>query len=874
MQPFVTPGAASVVALAVSLLASTPGAAQAQTPRIPDRVETDLQDMSSQPDTGSTEADGQEAIRVPAERMDADAIYRQIFGKERPAIAAGKYSVIVDQVNVGEYDMDPETAGGSVEVKLLSAALIPIAIDQAEIGLRNLVSKPRVGLEELRALGFSVVFDPGQLVLRISIPPELRSARELALRSARRRAELDYVKQAWVSAYVSARAGIDVIEDSTLEDEGVRGFATDIDAAINVGGFALQGRFRYDERRTHKFTRRDIRLTYDDVANQIRYELGDLSVGRRPFQLAPRLAGIAAYREFPINPYRNIRPVPEQGFQLDEPARVEVYLNGAPVRTYSLNPGRYSLRDFPLVPSAANDIELRLTYASGRVEVLSFPAFSDIELLEPGLIDFAFNAGVPYRDEDGKRTYDDGDYNMIGYIRRGFTSTLTAGLSIEGNRDFTTLGSEAVWASPVGSFAVNAATDIRDPGLDTGRLAMQYAWRDTDPARGRSVDAQLILTGRNYRTLNQLFGGNIIGVSAQARAGQSFGPRWRGQIYGGYEDAREFGRRYYGGLTISHELDFGALSFGAEYRRTPEETDAVFRLSFSMPLGGGNLSASYSSENNTARAEYTRLAALGVGSLGYGGGIERRDDYDRQYARLTYIGNRFEAGIEQDHSTAKGGARDLRTSLTFGTALVMADGAFAIARPINNSFAIVGVDDGAGNYDIAVEPRRGFGSTETLYSAHSDWLGPAVIPTLPAYFDRTLQVDAPDAPAGTSIGGQVFSLRPGYRSGYRLKVGSSANASIVGTLTSPDGNPIAFATGEARRLGAPPEEAPLQLFTNGSGRFFLEGVRAEEIYRLTIGRGSERLTTEIAVPDGTVGIHHPDAALIAKPDAAEEGAQP
>src|SRR5690606_29883959 len=111
---------------------------------------------------------------------------------------------------------------------------------------------------------------------------------------------------------------------------------------------------------------------------------------------------------------------------------------------------------------------------------------------------------------------------------------------------------------------------------------------------------------------------------------------------------------------------------------------------------------------------------------------------------------------------------------------------------------------------IAVEPRRGFGSTRTLYSAYSDALGPAVVPSLPPYFNRTLEVDAPDAPAGTSLGGQVFAIRPGYRSGYRLQVGSGSNVSAVGTLVGRGNEPLAFVTGEARRVGAEPSERSLQ----------------------------------------------------------------
>lgn len=807
----------------------------------------------------------------PAE-MDADALFRQVFGKERPPLAAGNYSVIVDQVNVGEYEITPGPANdGTVATALLRAALIPVALSDTAARLQNLAQQPVVRFSDLRDLGFAVHFDPGQLVLRITIPPEQRTARDLLLRGARRRANLEYVPQADVSAYISARAGIDLIEDSTNRDKGFSGFASDIDVGANVMGLAAQARFRYDERRDRKFSRRDVRLTYDDLENLIRFEAGDLSVARRPYQLAPRIGGLAVFREFPIDPYRNIRPTAEQGFQLDEPARVEVVLNGAPVRTFTLGAGRYNLRDLPLVPSAANDIELRITYASGRTEILLFPAFYDIELLEPGLVDFAVNVGFPYRDENGIRTYDDGNYNVLAYVRKGLTPTLTAGLNWEGDEHFDTVGGEVIWASPVGSLAINAATNVRAPSLDSSRASLQYAWRDSDPVRGRAIDAQVVVSGRDYRTLNQLFGSSIMRMSAQARIGQMISPVTRAQLYGGYDDAREFGERYYFGGSLSRQFGFGSVAFGAEYQKDTERKGLVVRASLSMPIGKGTASASYTSEDNAARVEYNRLASLGVGAMGFSAGAERRDDYDRQYARLNYIGNRFEAGIEQVRAASDGGQRELHTGFTFGTSLVMADGAFAVGRPISNSFAIVSVDERAADYRIAVEPRRGFGSTKTLYSAYSGALGPAVVPSLPPYFNRTLEVDAPEAPAGTSLDGQVFAIRPGYRSGYRLHVGSGSNVSAVGTLVGRGGTPLAFATGEARRVKAEPDEPSLQLFTNAGGRFFLEGAMAGETYELTIRLGDTTLETTLIIPPDIVGIHRIEDPIAFDVAAPSEG---
>jgi outer membrane usher protein len=184
---------------------------------------------------------------------------------------------------------------------------------------------------------------------------------------------------------------------------------------------------------------------------------------------------------------------------------------------------------------------------------------------------------------------------------------------------------------------------------------------------------------------------------------------------------------------------------------------------------------------------------------------------------------------------------------------VMADGLFAISSPVRNSFAIFKVNERAGDYRIAVEPRSGFGSSKKRYSGYSGALGPAVITSLTPYFSRSVQVDAPDAPPGTSIGGQVFELRPGFRSGYALKIGSIANVSIVGNMRDKDGDPLAFVTGELHQNDG--EGKALPLFTNATGRFFVDGVEAGKEYTAKVTLGEKQIEKPLKIPADASGMY-------------------
>ncbi|WP_338424614.1 hypothetical protein [Sphingopyxis kveilinensis] len=802
-----------------------------------------------------------------ADGASADDIFKQVFGSSRPAISAGDYAVQIENIYVGDFTIKPAGNGeGSVSARFVTDTLAPALIP----GLEEQVAASGKGRDdvtfaELRAFGMDVVFDEARLVLMIRIPARMRDVSDLFIRSMRKRAELERVPQAAFSAYVSARMGMTYIEDAPGSREGLYRTAADINMAVNVHGLIAEAELRYDDRNARALRRGDVRLIYDDRASLIRYELGDLTIGRRPFQLAPRIAGASMYRKYSINPYLNIRPTSEQEFQLERPARVEVLINGVPSRTFTLSSGRYKLRDFPLVSSAANDIELIITYDSGETERLSFPAFYDIDLLNPGLLDFAINVGVPFRDENGVRRYDTGNYNGTGYLRYGVSKSLTLGINWEGDKSFSNLGGEILWATGIGTFAINAAADVHNPKPASGRASVQYRWRDTDPGRDLTVDGMLLLTGAEYRSLNAVLGGDLISAQVRLRAGMRVSTRGRVQAYGSFERYRGVGDGYAAGLNYTHQFRFGNASASVEYRRSTEGRGPGFNIGLTIPFGRSSVTASFDSNDSNARLYYSRTGTSGIGSVSTSAGIERRDGADRLSGRIAYLDNRFETSFEQiarNYFTDKD-SRDLRSEFTFGTALVMADGHFALSRPVSNGFAIFDPDKAAGGHQIMVEPRAGFGSSDVEYTARSGTLGPAVVSTLAPYFNRGIQVDAPDAPAGNSLGGQVFLLSPGHRAGYYIKIGSENNVSIVGNLADRDGDPISYAAGEAVPLGADGSAAGagVKLFTNETGRFFVEGVEAGRGYKLDLDVGGTRVAARIDVPDDADGLFRLSAPL-------------
>ncbi|AKM06397.1 hypothetical protein [Pelagerythrobacter marensis] len=804
----------------------------------------------------------------PVDNRSIDDIYREVFGSDRPVLASDEYVVRLNGINVGTFRLqppEPQAGGGWIEGQFIETMITPNLIPEMVARFEGFGASEQVSFASLRASGLDVAFDRQRLVLEVGLPPQMRNRQLINLRARARQGSLDHVERAHISGYLNIRAGIDLLEDSRVRNPGVDRRAIDLDAALRFGPFVLEGEIDFDDRRTERRWRRnDVLLSYDDRDSLVRYEVGDLSIGRRPFQGSPRIAGAAAFRKFSINPYLNYRPVTSRDFELEQGARVEVFVNNLPLRTIDLPSGRYRLQDFSLIPSAINDIRLLVTYPSGRVEELLFPAFYDFELLDEGIRDFGVNVGVPYTVQNGRRDYDFGNYNILAYYRQGLTETLTGGASVEADETFVTLGVEAIWASPIGTFALNAGNDIRNPGPDSGLVTLQYRWRDADRDRDRTIDAFVQLSGREYRTLDQIFGDNLIQTQARIRVGQYVKDTIRAQLFAGYETYHpDIPTSYSVGLSLTGSFGRFQLGGSLEYRRDGDSSGLVGQISFTTSFGKTSVLGSYSTEENSMRAQFTRIEPYGIGAITAGGTVERTDRRDRESLRLGYVGNRFEAGVQQfaNNYLTDDADASLVTEFRLGTALVMADGHFALSRPVSNSFAIFTGEGG----DIAVDPQTRLGSVESRYIARSGGLGAAVVNNMTPYYNRVIRVDSEDASQVSSVANNLFVLNPDYRSGYSIALEETGGVAIIGNLVDIEGNPVDLAVGTYRVAGRQDDGEPQNIFTNRNGRFYIDDIEPGDEIEITLP--GENGVYRIEVPNDALGLVSTDDVIRPAPNA-------
>ncbi len=194
--------------------------------------------------------------------------------------------------------------------------------------------------------------------------------------------------------------------------------------------------------------------------------------------------------------------------------------------------------------------------------------------------------------------------------------------------------------------------------------------------------------------------------------------------------------------------------------------------------------------------------------------------------------DRAEEGVMEARSRAQSQLASLQeqvTSLRVGSSIATTGGRWAIGRNISDSFAIVYPHESLRGSPVIVGESLEGGR----YTARSGAFGPALSNTLASYVNQSVRYDAMNAPAGYDVGDGVLRVRPTYRSGYAIEVGSAAFVSALGRIHGNGGKPLALVSGRVRSLDDPDATTEL-FFTNSVGRFAVQKLEPGKRYRVEL----------------------------------------
>lgn len=351
----------------------------------------------------------------------------------------------------GEVGLD---GSGLVDAARLLALLEPVMDPAGLQALRDKAGgRDRVSFESLASEDFSLSFDTYALSFDVRLGASLRSRQRLNFGHSDNLDPADFEPPAVFSA--QANVSLAQIYDHDVGDfRSLRGVT---DVILNWGGFGgvtLVGGFDYDGESEDRFHRHEFRLTKDLFGSAVRLTAGEFSPPVTGFQGSDRILGVSAGRAYSvIRPFQNVRPSGRREFVLDRAAFVEVEVNGVIVERLQLDPGPYSLSDFPF-GQGANTVRFLVEDGAGRREIAVFDLYGGAALLDPGIVDFGVSAGLL---QDGREYEYGGTPAASGYVRKGFTDALSLGASGQWVDDRVMAGATATWGSQLGLVEVGLA---------------------------------------------------------------------------------------------------------------------------------------------------------------------------------------------------------------------------------------------------------------------------------------------------------------------------------------------------------------------------------------------------------------------------------
>ena len=718
--------------------------------------------------------------------------------------------------------------------------IIETAIGNAEDFSVDVLQKNRI----------EVVFDERRLAIFLQISPAVRPVNVLGDRANLPPEAKDAIPVSNLSGYVNIFAS-DRFTWASNQIEGIQRqpFFIGLDGAINFQNWVLEGNWSFAEKGKPELTRGDIRLVRDDPNNAVRYIAGDFSFPTTGFQSAIAVGGIAAARNFSLQPYTIIRPINNFEFFLERPSKVEIYTNGRLAQTLTLPAGQQDLRQLPLT-TGINDIQLFVTDDRGQEQRINFALAVDSNLLAPNVQQFAYSLGFPSKTLNGGRNYDLSAPILSLAHRWGISNVLTLGGYAQASSRQQLLGIEGIFATVFGNFAWNAAlSNDQNVGLD-------YAWRlrydffnakDTDRSFGFSAAQR----GARFITFgNQEIPRNNTALDLSAFYRQKLFDDIGAALSIQYRFGRDVPNTYQVGLDLSKSFSNG-LSLGLSLSQSLDTSgvnDQRVLLRLSMPIKLGSQTAQASTEirntdSPTQQVSWNFRTTAVSESLNGSLDLSRSRGRDRLTSNFTYTGYRAIWNLTSDISLTPNNTQ-ANALVSVRTAIAFADGKVALSRPISDSFALVVPEKALASLIVGVNP-----DGQGAYLSRADNFGAAVVPSLSSYNVSSFLLEVPDAPTGVETGKAVYYTLPSYKSATVVRVGTDATVYIRGILTDAQGTAIALQAGEVRSLSDPQWQS-ITLFTNGAGKFALTGFKVGR-YELKIG--SQILQFE--VPEGKVGLY-------------------
>jgi outer membrane usher protein len=647
----------------------------------------------------------------------------------------------------------------------------------------------RLGAE----IGARVEFDDMSQSVRITLPPRAF----VATRSSASSPDLPRVTAAGLGGF----ANYDLYLQQADSDTSLGGI-------LDLGMFGPRGvvtnsLLGRDDATGREAVRLESTWTLDLPERLATLRVGDAISTSGAWGRSARFGGVQFGTNFATQPTLVTTPLLNAQGEAIVPSTVDVFVNGRQVASENVPPGPFTIDRLPPI-TGAGQMQVVVTDALGRQQVVSQPYYTGQTLLRAGLNEYSFEAGA-IREDYGLRSNAYGDLVFAGTFRRGFTDRVTAEVHAEAQADGAgALGFNAAWqAGTVGILSVTAAAGGED---DVGSLFGAGFERN---GQRFSIFARTLLASEEFAQLGTAtqddrlkqftFGGVGVDVGALGNLQLSYGRQsnWT-------TPSNET-------FALSHSIELGGwgyLNFIASHSVSDGDTSTDLFLNWTMALGDRRTAAVslQKSPREDSGEEFEAVAylqqSLPAGSgVGYYAAISSSDTAQLDYA---VQGNAGLAGVQY---ARRDGLDGWRAHASGGLAVTAAG--VMPARRLDQSFAVVQVADYP-EMTVYVE-NQPVGRTDSK--------GRVLLDSLRAYESNAVSIDPKELPLDASLATPATSVTPAWRSGpvVRFPVVRASAATL--RLVLPDGTPVpAGAQVVTRNERAPVAMDGLVYLTAAAGR--------------------------------------------------------
>jgi len=613
------------------------------------------------------------------------------------------------------------------------------------------------------AMGATTVFDATTQSVQVQLPPSAF----LATRSSAVSPDAPQVTTAGLGGFANYDLFGEQVDDRTS-----------LGAILDLGVFGPRGVVtnsllgRHDDLR-REAVRLDTTWTLDFPERLATLRVGDAISASGAWGRSVRFGGVQFGTNFSTQPTLVTTPLLYAQGEAIVPSTVDVFVNGRQVASEDVPPGPFTIDRLPPI-TGAGQMQVVVTDALGRQQVIAQPYYTGSTLLRAGLNEYSFEAGA-IREDYGLNSNAYGSLVVAGTFRRGITDRFTAEVHAESQLDgASAAGLDTAWQ--VGNLGIVTLTAAAGGDEDIGWLGGLGFERSGELvsvfARTQYASAEFAQLGTSTlrdRPKQRSFGGVGLNFGHYGHLQFSYGQQsnWSSprNETAGVSYSVTLGAFGYLGLIASHSLGEESatdlflnwtLPFGerrtasVSLRQSPdaesgEEFEAVASVQQSLPAGAGTGYYLAVSSNENLQADYALQGSAGLVGVQYA----RRNDTDGWRA------------------SARGG-------LAITSAGVMP------SRQLDRSFAVVEVADYPG-MTVYVE-NQPIGRTDSK--------GRVLLDSLRAYESNAISIDPRELPLDASLANPAMTVTPAYRSGpvVRFPVVRASAATL--RLLMPDGTPV------------------------------------------------------------------------------------